>query len=1068
MRFGLGIIDRLFGRKASATTGSIVMSLGGQREVQPMDNLEAQSYAYESSATVYACVNIVARACAGISWDLYDQSKTTEYDEHPLLSLLARPNPMQAGGSFTFAQVAYREITGNAYTESVGPDSPLAPPLELYSIRPDRVQVIAGDQKSLVSGYAYTIAGKTTRFDVLHMHHWKLFSPRDDFYGMSRIRAGSQVIATDKAATTWNRSVLANSGVPPGAIKIKADYTAEQLNRMKELFEDRYLGPDNARRPMILGGDWEWLDFTRTALEMDWLQGRKLTKREICQIFCVPPELIGDSESKTYCLPGDTRVSTPRGPVRIDEINVGDSVWSLTEDQSRIMAGVVTKSGCTGRKKLLRLSGQGRSIRATGNHPILIRDRSKDGGTKTSPVKEFLCYRAAEELRVGDIVVVAKSYPEVGSGQEFSDNSAEWFGAFLGDGFAKIYGSSNAVVSMAGNPGPVRDFYRDLVPEVFQAEAGRELTIQEYDREFRFSSKKSVEFLGRLGLLGNAHTKRVPQWVHSQCRSFRLSFLRGLCDTDGSVDKRGVISYASVNNDLALDVRDLCLGLGIQTGKVSRSTRTCRLPNGDMSTHEISVVTLTQPNKNAEIGSRDPQDDHRLRNRNQLGRDANSCGSGLTDPLSPPDGCGFMRITKIEELDAEDVYDIEVEGTHCFFADHVCVHNSNYQEARKSFYAETILPIMDDWAAELNAWLVPKFGSDLLLCYDRDSIDALQEDRAQVWMRIGSADWLSLNEQREATGFEPSTEVDADVPRAVLAQRAFAQPTSTPQDEPPADPSVQDAAPSEAASAPSGGAIKAFQPMTAEQKTAYWRSADAKRRVFESETAKRFAALFASERERVMRAFKAGRTPQEGGVKADLAVKAGKTRIASLLRTTYQRVGRFFFDEIRKQNSSKSIELKDLSTALGDMRAYFGALTSKRADLIAETSSDKIKRVIFDGIMNGDSTEVIAQKVESLYKDQFQSTRPDMIAETEVGTAMNAGAIHGADSIGKTYQKVWLSQRDDRVRDWHIVADGQAVASDGLFHVGPDLMEFPTDTSHGASIENVIRCRCYLLFQEAE
>lgn len=83
---------------------------------------------------------------------------------------------------------------------------------------------------------------------------------------------------------------------------------------------------------------------------------------------------------------------------------------------------------------------------------------------------------------------------------------------------------------------------------------------------------------------------------------------------------------------------------------------------------------------------------------------------------------------------------------------------ANYAEARKAFYLETVLPLMDQLVDELNRWLVPMFGGNLRIAYDVDNIEALNEDRGKVWERTTKA-WiagvLQLDDAREALGFDP-------------------------------------------------------------------------------------------------------------------------------------------------------------------------------------------------------------------------------------------------------------------------------------------------------------------------
>ena len=62
---------------------------------------------------------------------------------------------------------------------------------------------------------------------------------------------------------------------------------------------------------------------------------------------------------------------------------------------------------------------------------------------------------------------------------------------------------------------------------------------------------------------------------------------------------------------------------------------------------------------------------------------------------------------------------------------------------------------------------------------------------------------------------------------------------------------------------------------------------------------------------------------------------------------------------------------------------------------------------------------------------------------------------------GKT-KKMWVSQRDGRVRHTHRVADGQTVPINGYFKVGNSLLAYPTDPE--GEPEEIINCRCHVKY----
>jgi phage portal protein BeeE len=80
---------------------------------------------------------------------------------------------------------------------------------------------------------------------------------------------------------------------------------------------------------------------------------------------------------------------------------------------------------------------------------------------------------------------------------------------------------------------------------------------------------------------------------------------------------------------------------------------------------------------------------------------------------------------------------------------------ANWEQARKAFYMESLLPAADLLCAELNYWLAPLFGENQYVGYDRNEIEAIQADRKITWDIANSATFLTLDEKRKMCGFEP-------------------------------------------------------------------------------------------------------------------------------------------------------------------------------------------------------------------------------------------------------------------------------------------------------------------------
>ncbi|MGB0926470.1 MAG: phage portal protein [Pikeienuella sp.] len=80
---------------------------------------------------------------------------------------------------------------------------------------------------------------------------------------------------------------------------------------------------------------------------------------------------------------------------------------------------------------------------------------------------------------------------------------------------------------------------------------------------------------------------------------------------------------------------------------------------------------------------------------------------------------------------------------------------SNFQEANRAFYRQTILPLVRRTGGAIAGWLGWRYGSALALTPDLDQIPALSQEREAQWRRIAAADFLDPDEKRQMLGLPP-------------------------------------------------------------------------------------------------------------------------------------------------------------------------------------------------------------------------------------------------------------------------------------------------------------------------
>ena len=265
---------------------------------------------YQENAIVHRCIQLISNSASAVKIDVF--SGDTKLDNHELISLLQRPNPLQSGVEYFSSLYSYLLISGNSYL--LRDTEGFTPPRELYLLRPDRIEIKA-NESIIPESYNYVIDGVTRnvyRVDPTtgqgQIKQIKLWSPLDDFYGLSPIMASAYNIDQHNLAGMHNVALLKNGCTPSGMLKFEptdetgmsTQLTDDQRARLLEDLEFRFQGTHNSGRPMLLEGNFSYQQLGLNPKDMDFLELLNLSAREIALCFGVPAQLIGIPDSQTY------------------------------------------------------------------------------------------------------------------------------------------------------------------------------------------------------------------------------------------------------------------------------------------------------------------------------------------------------------------------------------------------------------------------------------------------------------------------------------------------------------------------------------------------------------------------------------------------------------------------------------------------------------------------------------------------------------------------------------------------------------------------------------------------
>ena len=156
-----------------------------------------------------------------------------------------------------------------------------------------------------------------------------------------------------------------------------------------------------------------------------------------------------------------------------------------------------------------------------------------------------------------------------------------------------------------------------------------------------------------------------------------------------------------------------------------------------------------------------------------------------------------------------------------------------------------------------------------------------------------------------------------------------------------------------------------------------------------------------------------------------------------------------------------------------EVAEYITAQIENLLPALSNTSKKRFNtslvKALEEGIALGYTGSKLQNYVANLVKKTLSKqnlTRALVIARTEGNKLANYGRQVGAKSTNLLYTKEWISQRDGKVRDAHVSLDGTEIDEDSLFNYAGYKLDYPGDSSLGATPDLTVNCRCFLNYHE--
>lgn len=393
---------------------------------------------------------------------------------------------------------------------------------------------------------------------------------------------------------------------------------------------------------------------------------------------------------------------------------------------------------------------------------------------------------------------------------------------------------------------------------------------------------------------------------------------------------------------------------------------------------------------------------------------------------------------------------------------------SNAKEQRRIFWIDCIIPRLRKMESVINEGLVKAYQEDLIVKYDLTGIEDIAEDaaaRARSDSINVSSGILTINEVRDTLGYDP-------VPWGETWYAPFGvAPVTLPGDQPPEPIQPPVETPPTPPPAKALTIIKEDQPLLPAppandpiiRRDHIWvkykslterlekRWVPQMRKLFNDQEREVIGNLLASAWQKTLNQ---NRLDHMKNIKASIdVILFDRNQARSVFRKTATALMRMTVSESAAKEINEYGLGIDFNLVDHNVTNWINNKAFKFADEVNMTTEEALRETLKEAISAGDSLSMVEDRIAEVF-DIARGSRTAMISRTEVISASNEGAMESYIQSGVVDSTEWITSRDNRVRDEHLI-DGETVKIKEPFSNG---LLYPGDPAGEPG--NIINCRC--------
>jgi len=259
---------------------------------------------WRTQDSVRTVVTFLARNIAQLGLPLYKRKDDTDRErltDHKLAALLRKPNPWTTGYRFRNALVHDFAIYDTAYWLKTKVDGATVGLVRL----PPKMVTPEGDNWLYPESFEFRGQKGTKSFPADQVVYFRGYNVDEDT-GCSPIEALRRTLKEAWTGSEMREQIMRNGARTSGYIERppkneSGDWSSEAKKTFKKQWREQYTGdgPEAGGTPILEDG-MTFKEASQNAKELQYIEGRKLTREEVAAAYFIPPPMVGILDHATF------------------------------------------------------------------------------------------------------------------------------------------------------------------------------------------------------------------------------------------------------------------------------------------------------------------------------------------------------------------------------------------------------------------------------------------------------------------------------------------------------------------------------------------------------------------------------------------------------------------------------------------------------------------------------------------------------------------------------------------------------------------------------------------------